>query len=159
MRGNEPAGPVLVEEWWSRQDRLLLSSQPDAAPKGPWARASQPPGEVAAAVRIQAFFRGRLGRLRAQQWRQRVAQERLEEEHRRKTEERKRQAAGRCGALGRAGDVAGGWGGSRFKMLIRVHRTCLCVCVCVCLRFKATVDLKADDCDHVSGFGKNRVGT
>ena len=131
MRGNEPAGPVLVEEWWSRQDRLLLSSQPDAAPKGPWARASQPPGEVAAAVRIQAFFRGRLGRLRAQQWRQRVAQERLEEEHRRKTEERKRQAAGRCGALGRAGDVAGGWGGSRFKMLIRVHRTCLCVCVCV----------------------------
>lgn len=62
------------------------------------AAARQPPRSTAeaiaaaAAVRIQAFYRGRLGRLLAARWRQRKQQETLEGEQRKRAERRKREA-------------------------------------------------------------------
>eukprot|EP00435_Cladocopium_sp_Y103_P072562 s1182_g40.t1 len=68
-----------------------------AKPRGsvPGARRSRPPGCVvraAAAVRIQAFYRGRLGRQLAMRRRQRREQERLEEEQQKRAEQKKQQA-------------------------------------------------------------------
>ncbi|CAL1144768.1 unnamed protein product [Cladocopium goreaui] len=67
-----------------------------AKPKGvPCRRHSRPPGCVvraAAAVRIQAFYRGRLGRQLATRRRQRMEQEKLEEEQQKRMEQKKQQA-------------------------------------------------------------------
>lgn len=66
-----------------------------AKPKGvPCRRHSRPPGCVvraAAAVRIQAFYRGRLGRQLATRRRQRMEQEKLEEEQQKRMEQKKQQ--------------------------------------------------------------------
>ena len=66
-----------------------------AKPKGvPCRRRSRPPGCVvraAAAVRIQAFYRGRLGRQLATRRRQRMEQEKLEEEQQKRMEQKKQQ--------------------------------------------------------------------
>lgn len=69
------------------------------------AAARQPPRSTAeavaaaAAVRIQAFYRGRLGRVLAARWRQRKQQETLEEEQRKRAERRKREAFCEMGGL------------------------------------------------------------
>lgn len=69
------------------------------------AAARQPPRstaeavEAAAAVRIQAFYRGRLGRVLAARWRQRKQQETLEEEQRKRAERRKQEAFCEVGGL------------------------------------------------------------